>query len=330
MNLTATIHDHPDDAVAVISRGRTTTYGELRAQVARLAGGLRSLGLETGDRVGIVAGTNWYFTVSYLAVLHAGLVAVPLNPTDPPPAIRRELGAVGARGLVVSPTGRAVLLDGSVESLPTLDHVVVTEGADRESRALLDDLLAHDPIEAVEVDDADLATLIFTSGTAGAPKAAMLTHGNLRSNLEQLEAQPGREIGPSDVVLGVLPLFHIFGLNVALMGALRAGATILLIERFDPVSALEAIARHGVTVVSGAPTMWAAWAQLPDLPPDGFATVRLAASGAAKLDPSISTTMRERFGLVVGEGYGLTEASPVVTSSAGMEVKLGSIGAPVP
>ena len=330
MNLTATIHDHPDDAVAVISRGRTTTYGELRAQVARLAGGLRSLGLETGDRVGIVAGTNWYFTVSYLAILHAGLVAVPLNPTDPPPAIRRELGAVGARGLVVSPTGRAVLLDGSVESLPTLDHVVVTEGADRDSRALLDDLLAHEPIDAVEVDDADLATLIFTSGTAGAPKAAMLTHGNLRSNLEQLEAQPGREIGPSDVVLGVLPLFHIFGLNVALMGALRAGATILLIERFDPVSALEAIARHGVTVVSGAPTMWAAWAQLPDLPPDGFATVRLAASGAAKLDPSISTTMRERFGLVVGEGYGLTEASPVVTSSAGLEVKLGSIGAPLP
>jgi long-chain acyl-CoA synthetase len=172
--------------------------------------------------------------------------------------------------------------------------------------------------------------LVFTSGTAGSPKAAMLTHGNLLSNLEQVAAHPDRALGAADVVLGVLPLSHIFGLNVVLGGALHAGASVVLIERFDPVSALEAIARHRVTVITGAPTMWSTWAHLPDADPGAFASVRLAASGAARLDPAVAEAFRSRFGLTITEGYGLTEASPVVTSSVGVPGKPGSIGVPIP
>ena len=126
---------------------------------------------------------------------------------------------------------------------------------------MLDDLLATEPsVPMLERDDDDLAVLMFTSGTAGFPKAAMLTHGNLRSNIEQMQANEARVQTADDVSLGVLPLFHIFGLNVVLGLSLYAGSRVVLIERFDPTSALEAVQRHRVTILPGAPAMWTAWA----------------------------------------------------------------------
>jgi long-chain acyl-CoA synthetase len=329
-NLATMLDPHPGDAVALVSRGHQTDYATLRDQVARYAGGLAGIGIGPGDRVAILAGTNWYFVATYLAVLHAGAVAVPLNPSSPPKEVARELAAIDAKALFVGPAGRSTATALDRATVAGLEHVIVTEGHVSEGDVALAQLLAAAPIPAVERADDDLAVLIFTSGTAGSPKAAMLTHGNLRSNLEQVAAHPERALAATDVVLGVLPLFHIFGLNVVLGGALHAGGTVVLIERFDPASALEAIGRHGVTVVTGAPTMWATWAHLPDAPADGFATVRLAASGAARLDPSVASIFEQRFGLTVTEGYGLTEASPVVTSSVGVEVKPGSIGVPIP
>src|SRR5690606_5473493 len=141
------------------------------------------------------------------------------------------------------------------------------------------ELMAAPAVDLVQRSDDDLAVLVFTSGTAGSPKAAMLTHGNLLASIEQVISLRGDGGNPSDVTLGVLPLFHIFGLNVVLGAALRAGASIVLIERFDPMSAIEAIQRHGVTVLAGAPTMWSSWAAMPELPPDAFATVGIATSG---------------------------------------------------
>ena len=147
--------------------------------------------------------------------------------------------------------------------MPSVQHVIATAGHPFDDARTFEDLLAADPAPVVDRADDDLAVLIFTSGTAGSPKAAMLTHGNLSSNLEQIQAQPGRGLEADDVVLGVLPLFHIFGLNVVLGLALYAGATVVLVERFDPATALETIETHGVTVISGAPPMWTAWATLP-------------------------------------------------------------------
>jgi long-chain acyl-CoA synthetase len=335
MNLATIIEPHPADAAAIISRGRTTTYGSLREDVARYRGGLVGLGLQPGERVGILAGTNWYFVATYLAVLGAGCVAVPLNPQNPPRAIERELEAIGAAAVFVGPAGRAAFGGVDHDKVPSLRHVIGPDDPDPHSPvdngiARLGVLLTSEPTPIVERADDDLAVLVFTSGTAGSPKAAMLTHGNLRSNLEQVQSQPGRALTPDDVILGVLPLFHIFGLNVALGGALYVGASILLIERFDPTSALESMARHGVTVVLGAPSMWSSWTSMPTIDGAGFATVRLAGSGASKLDPEIASAARSRFGVDLTEGYGLTEASPVVTSAVGVGAKPGSIGAPLP
>jgi long-chain acyl-CoA synthetase len=327
VNLAAIIDAHPDDATALISRGRTTTYGELRQQVGSLRAGLIGLGIDPGDRIGIICANNWYFVASYLAVLGAGAVAVPLNPLSPPRELERELAAVGARAMLVGPAGRSTADAVDRSKLPVLEFVIHSEGGS-EDAIFLDDLLTTPAVPIVDRAPDDLAVLIFTSGTAGSPKAAMLSHGNLLANLEQTIALRG-EGDATDVGFGVLPMFHIFGLNVVLGTALHAGASVLLVERFDPMSALEAIQKHHVTVLPGAPQMWAAWAAMPDLPEDSFATIKVATSGAAHLDPHVAETIRSRFGLEVGEGYGLTEASPVVTASIGLPWRPGSVGAPV-
>jgi len=328
VNLAAIIEPHPAEATALISRGRPTTYGELREQVAGLRGGLVGLGIDPGDRIGIVCANNWYFVASYLAVLGVGGVAVPLNPLSPARELERELAAVGARALFVGPSGRATADAIDRNRLPVLEFVIHAERHDDPGVLALGDLLATAAVPVVERDADDVAVLIFTSGTAGSPKAAMLSHGNLLTNIEQVTGLRGGG-DPTDVGFGVLPMFHIFGLNVVLGTALYAGASVLLVERFDPMSAIEAIAKHGITVLGGAPQMWAAWAAMPDLPTDSFASVKVATSGAARLDTTVAETIRSRFGLEVGEGYGLTEASPVVTASIGLPWRPGSVGAPV-
>lgn len=329
MNLAAVFERHPADAVALISRGRTITYGEVRDAAARLRGGLVAQGLEPGDRVAIVCGNNPYFVASYLAVLGAGMIAVPLNPLSPPVELVSELATVGARGVIVGPTARAAFEDLDRDLIPSVE-VVVGCGFLPEGGTSFDDLAESDPAPLVDCDDSDVAVLIFTSGTAGAPKAAMLTHGNLRSNIAQVLSIPGNEHTADDVVFAVLPMFHIFGLNVVLGVAFAVGSSVLLVERFDPASAVEAIAKHGVTVVTGPPTMWSALASTPDLPADALSTVRLAVSGAARLGEDTARAIRERFGVHLDEGYGLTEASPAVASSTGTDAPVGSVGVPVP
>ncbi|MDQ3384389.1 MAG: AMP-binding protein, partial [Actinomycetota bacterium] len=181
----------------------------------------------------------------------------------------------------------------------------------------------------VDRQPGDLAVLVFTAGTAGSPKAAMLTHGNLLANIEQVQ-RGERPFTTADVTLGVLPLFHIFGLNAALGVTLAAGASIVLAERFDPAGTLELIRSHRCTIVSGAPPMWVAWASMPGATADAFSSVRAAVSGASPLADETVLAVRARFGIDLHQGYGLTEASPVVTSSGVEGAPLGSVGRPLP
>jgi long-chain acyl-CoA synthetase len=132
------------------------------------------------------------------------------------------------------------------------------------------------------------------------------------------------------VALAALPLFHVFGLNALLGVALRAGWTVVLMERFDAHAALEAVAEHGVTVLSGVPTMWSALATLPGVTHEALSGVRLAVSGAADLDLDVSRLVAGRLGVALGQGYGLTEASPVVSSTLGVKAPEGSVGRPLP
>jgi long-chain acyl-CoA synthetase len=325
MNLAHIIDSHDGDHVALISRGRATTYGVLRDQVARARGGLRSLGIEPGDRVAVMCGNGRHFVVVYLAALGIGAVVVPLNPASPAMEIERELAAVAPRLVVVEASAVAAWHGVDRTAVPSIEHVVLTEGASSDTETTIESLLAADPVPPVEVEADTLAVLMFTSGTAGHPRAAMLSHGNLLSNIEQGRTA-NTHIGPGDVVYGVLPPFHIFGLNVVIGLSLERGATIVLVQRFDPSTALDTIRERAVTVVPGAPPLWLAFSHMEEVPADSFASVRMALTGAARMPEEPMRRLRERFGLDLAEGYGLTEASPVVTSSAGLPTRYGSVG----
>ncbi len=292
--------------------------------MAGFRGGLASVGVSDGDRVALLLGNSPQFVVAYLATLGLGAVAVPLNPTSPAPELESELVTVGAKVVIVdkvSVSNWAGVDRGIVNTVAT---VVSTEAAD-DSGISFDELVTEAPLAPVDVEDSHLAVLMFTSGTAGAPRAAMLTHGNLMANLDQSLSADGH-IDAHDVIYGVLPLFHIFGLNVVIGLGLRVGATLLLVQRFDPSTAVQSIQDRGVTVIPGAPALWAAFAHFDELSPDAFATVRLALSGASRLSVTVAEAMRDRFGIEIREGYGLTEASPVVTTSTGSPVRFGSVG----
>lgn len=330
MNLAHIIDDHDADEIALISRGRTTTYGELRDEVAAARGGLRSLGVEPGDRVALVLGNSRHFVVAYLAALGIGAVTVPLNPASPPPELTFQIATVGSRVVVVDKLGAQNWASVDRSAVPTVDIVVTTEpsaqdAAEGSGPVSFDTLLQSAPVDIVEGDTSGLAALMFTSGTAGSPRAAMLTHGNLLANIEQSKSADGH-IDSGDVIYGVLPLFHIFGLNVVLGLGLSVGATLLLVQRFDPVTAVQSIRDRKVTVIPGAPALWGAFAHFDELDADAFASVRLALSGASRLPISVAEAMRDRFGIVLREGYGLTEASPVVTTSTGVTPRFGSVG----
>ncbi len=217
----------------------------------------------------------------------------------------------------------------SSEDSPTRGIGVVVLGDDE----LAATPAAPAPLVFAPKDPSDLAVLLFTAGTAGAPKPAMLTHGSLLANIEQMQSHPGFRVGASDVALGVLPLFHVFGLNVVLGLALQAGAAVSLVDHFHPIETLARVRNDNVTVIAAVPAIYDAWLALDDTaaPADALAGVRLCASGATTLAARTVRGMRERFGVEVHDGYGLTEASPVVTTTAVEPVaRPGSIGPPLP
>ena len=332
MNLAEVLESHPPAATAIISRGVTYSYGDVQNSVAALRGAFDGLGLGKGDRVALLCGNTIEFVVSYFACLGRGIVCVPLNPTAPAPELQRELSVVGARAVVVAPSAVAGWSNVDRTALPNLVHVIAATG-DLPGALHFNDLVAHAPAPIIELESDHLAIMLFTSGTAGSPKAAMLSHGNLRANLDQLSQV--RKLDGTDVVYGVLPLFHIFGLNVVLAYSLMRGSAIVLVERFDPMTAVETIRERKVTLIPGAPPLWMAFEQMPNLPKDTFAGVRTALTGASKMPEHTTRSLHERFGLLVTEGYGLTECSPVVTTTSDLDretalAKIGSIGRVLP
>ncbi len=320
----------PDKAALLTTNG-PVTYGELDARVDRAAAAFHAAGLTRGDRVALLLGNTPHFVEAFYAALRAGLVVVPINVTYTADEVAHILGDAGAR-VVVAGQAYASVLDGIRETLPALDDVVVAGASSPPmgTRTWRQFLAAGGQFEPVEVAADDLALLPYTSGTTGRAKGAMLTHGNLLANHQQM-AQTRLRIQEHDIVLGVLPLFHIYALNVGMAFTLSRGATVLLVERFDPLRTLETISEHRASVLIGAPPMYVAWVNTPGVGDVDLACVRFAISGAAPLPRSVLERFDAELGIAIWEGYGLTETSPVLTTVAmGDVVRPGSVGRPVP
>ncbi|HTD50490.1 MAG TPA: AMP-binding protein, partial [Acidimicrobiia bacterium] len=312
----------PDDT-AIVAPERER-FGSLALTSGRLAARLATQ-IKPGDRVVLLAGNDLAFVHAYLAILTAGGVAVPVNGASPSLEVARELSVVEPT-MIVASVPYADLARRACAQCATDVAVFVYDTNDR-------DQLPADPCPPVTRAADDVAVLLFTAGTAGAPKPAMLTHGSLLANLEQMQAHPGLRLNRDDVALAVLPLFHVFGLNVVLGLSLLAGGSVSLVDHFHPNETLTRIRADHVTVVAAVPAILEAWVALDPAvaPPDAFARVRLCVSGAAPLRPELVAAMRTRFATHVHDGYGLTEASPVVTTSAISTVpRPGSVGPPLP
>jgi long-chain acyl-CoA synthetase len=322
-DLVRTTAQRRPDAGAMTYRGTTTTWAALDADVDAAAAGLLDLDLHVGDRVALVVPNSLTFVSVYFGILRAGLVAVPIDIGYTSREIAAQLGDSHAKVVICSPsTEREV-----DEAVATTRRVVVTDGAS------YDALLASGrPAGRVTSGGGgeSLAVLLYTSGTSGRPKGAMLSHRALLANIDQCLRLDPLPMTADDVVLLALPLTHVYALNAVLGLVAATGARAVLMDRFDPASSLQLIEAERVTNVPAVPTMYIAWAAQPDVR-ERLAGVRLLVSGAAPLPPVVFGELRTALGRPVYEGYGLTETAPVVSSTmASPAAKPGSVGRPVP
>jgi long-chain acyl-CoA synthetase len=298
------------------------TYGQLYDAASRVASLLASAGVEPGDRVALMLPNVPAFPVAFYGALGAGAVVVPMNPLLKSREVAYYLGDSGAKVIFAWHTAAGEAAKGAADAGAQLIAV--------EEPDLSGPLAAQAPLsswaDAVGDDD---AVILYTSGTTGTPKGAQLTHAGLTRNAE-LTARTLLGNGPDDVMMGCLPLFHVFGLTCGLNATVSSGGTLTLLPRFDPGKALEIIHRDRVTIFEGVPTMYAAMLHHPDADPSRAASLRVCVSGGAAMPVEILRGFEEKFGCIILEGYGLSETSPVASFNHPDKVrKPGSVGTPV-
>lgn len=322
----------PDRQALVEAGGRTLTWSGLEDEVGRIATGLGAYGIRAGQRVMVVVGNRIEFVTTYLGVLRAQVVAVPVNPRSTPGEVARMVADSGTRLVVTDETALETVRAALAELVDAPAPTVVVTGAEPGAGEVALDALRAEVVRPVPPlpDPEKLAALLYTSGTSGRPRAAMLSHRALLANIEQVAAVEPPMMHGDDVVLGVLPLFHVYGLNAVLGGVLRHRARLLLVEHYDPQAVLDLIDDEACSVVPVAPPVFAHW--LPDEHlRERLGPVRLVLSGSAPLEPSVIEEFTERTGIPVHQGYGLTEAAPVVTSTlCSRGPRVGSVGAALP
>jgi long-chain acyl-CoA synthetase len=313
--------DQPDRP-AVRMDDLVLTYAQLRDAAGRMSTLLASAGIEPGDRVGLMLPNVPAFPIAFYGALAAGAVVVPMNPLLKSREVGYYLSDSGARVVLAWHTAAGEAAKGAADAGAQAIAVTAPD---------LADLLAeHAPAtEQAGRGNDDDAVILYTSGTTGKPKGAELTHANLVRNAE-LTAQTLLKNNPDDVMMGCLPLFHVFGLTCGLNATVAAAGTLTLLPRFDPAKALEIIQRDKVTIFEGVPTMYAAILHTPEADPAMAATLRVCVSGGASMPVEIMRGFEEKFGCMILEGYGLSETSPVASFNHPDRVrKPGSIGTPV-
>jgi acyl-CoA synthetase (AMP-forming)/AMP-acid ligase II len=317
----------PDKAALIDGPSdRTITYAQLTAAVDGVASGLAARGFKKGDVFAIYSPNMPEYAVAFFGVARAGGVSTTINPLYTANEIRFQLLDAGAKYLVTVPQNLAKARE-SLEGTSVEEVFVFGEA---EGATPFASLIREGTPPAVEIDARnDLITLPYSSGTTGLPKGVMLTHHNLVSNLAQTNAV--EQLAQTEVLIGVLPFYHIYGMVVVMCGALRVGATVVTMPRFDLEQFLSLIQHYGVTTGYLVPPVVLALAKHPVVDRYDLSTLTNVMSGAAPLAEAVATTCATRNNIIVRQGYGLTEASPVTnTNPPHGDIRVTSVGPPLP
>ena len=307
------------DTVALIDAksGRQTTYREMVARIDSFAGALAARGIGVGDVVGLLAPNSSAFAVAFHGILRAGATSTTVNALFTAKDIAKQLTDSKAKMLITVTPLLAQAKEGASLAGLSEDDLVVLDGAGRDGTGEgaghpnAADLLASGTA-APQVDFAPsshLAALPYSSGTTGNPKGVMLTHRNLVANVAQIRPLHGMQ--PDDVVLAVLPFFHIYGMTVLLNAALHARARLVIMPSFDLGDFLGNIAEHKCTIAFIAPPVAVALAKHPLVDEHDLSSLNVVMSGAAPLDADLGHAVAQRLGCKVVQGYGMSELSPV-------------------
>lgn len=310
---------------ALIFEGKSFTYQELEELTNRLTNALCGLGIERGQRVALFLPNIPEFVISYLAILKIGAIAVSLNVMLKKNEVQFILNDCSAKVLI---TTESLSENVPTSELPELNHILIAEGKSDIGNNLHHLIASASPdARAVEMDRNEPAAIIYTSGTTGFPKGATLSHGNVISNV--YAANHCYKTQPEDRLLRFLPLFHCFGQNAILNAGLNACATIIVQRRFEPEQVLKTIVNDGVTLFFGVPTVFIKLLNMNTFDYD-LASVRYYFTAAATMPLEVIHKWHSKYGLVIHEGYGLTETSPFSSYNHDLKYKLGSIGTPIP
>ena len=323
--------------IAVDFLGRTWTYAQLGERVDRVAAGLQAAGLGKGDRFGLCLPNTPYSVILYYAVLRAGGVVVNINPLYTPDEVEFLVLDSGAKMIAVPDLEQ---LHGKVAQAygkGALEHIVLCPMAGvlgfwkgiglhtlkrkdvAKRRAGVPyieyrSLIGHPPApQPVAVDPHDTAVLQYTGGTTGTPKGAMLSHANLAANSAQMLLHLGEEREQQERQLGVLPLFHVFALTCVLNFSVEIAAEMVLLPRFEIDQVLATIKRKPPTLLFAVPTIYNVLGSLPEGRAPDLSSVRTSVSGGAPLPLDVRRQYEARCKSQISEGYGLTEASPIIT-----------------
>ena len=314
------------DKVAIVDgpTGRSYTYGQLYGAILKAAGGLAARGFGKGDVFAIMAPNVPEYAIAFHAVATLGGVVTTINPTYTAEEVEYQLNDAGARFLLTIPmfleTAREAATHSRVEEVFVLGEA---EGA-----TPFVALLGADPVQQTPVDARnDLVVLPYSSGTTGLPKGVMLTHHNLTSNLAQCEHALTFE--DNEVIIAVLPFFHIYGMQVLMNGVLYYGGTAVTMPRFDLEQFLQILQNHKVTRAYLVPPIILALAKHPIVDNYDLSSLTQVFSGAAPLSAELAAEAAARIECEVVQGYGLTETSPVTHATPPGRAKPGSIGVTV-
>ncbi|MEH7246664.1 fatty acid--CoA ligase family protein [Neobacillus niacini] len=342
MNITSKLQETAKKSAsktAYYFMGKGTTYDELDGAITKFASGLEKLGVKQGDHIALLLGNSPHFVIGLYGALRLGATVIPVNPIY----TADEIGYILNNGdvkLVVALDMAIPLAEEVHAFLPKVEQFVFCETSDNgigqhnvESLTLYPKMKSFSEVIAIgdlsfvgpELQDDDIAIILYTSGTTGKPKGAMLTHKNLYSNASDVGNY--LKMNHQDRVITTLPMFHVFCLTVALNAPLLSGATLLISPRFSPKETFDLAREYKATVFAGVPTMYNFLYQYPEGNPQDFHTLRLCISGGASLPVALLNNFEKKFNVQVSEGYGLSEASPVTCfNPLDRPRKAGSIG----